>query len=194
IFCTPINTATMIFRTMDAIPRSFSPADRNPIECLLLPIAAIIESTTDYKLSTKLKSATVGDIYELQATGFFLTPIPTNRLPRSLKVVARKLHTALNRATCHLHPFFRACLERTSLSLYSQDDRPQIQALLNFASFRRGLQIQQSDPDFAANKGRTRSFRQMIMETTERRVLSTQGITTSSWNAFWALLLNATQR
>jgi hypothetical protein len=191
----PINTATMIFRTMDAIPRTFLPADRNPIECLLLPIPAIIESTTDrYKLAKKLKSATVGDLFELQTSGFFLSPIAVSRLPHHFTFVARRFHQALARANCLLHPFFRACLERTTLSLYSQDDRPHIQPLLNFASFRNGLFIQPNDDNFAYSQGRTRRFRHMVLEATERRLPTTHAIAASSWKAFWALFLHHTQR
>ncbi|CEP09590.1 hypothetical protein [Parasitella parasitica] len=137
-----ITPVTMIFRTMDAISRTFLPADRNPIGCLLLTIPAIIESTTSrYKLAKKLNSATIGDIFELQASGFSPSPIPSSRLPSHLAFAAR--HQDLT----------RACLERTALSLYSQDDRPHIQAMLNFASFLKGLHIQPSDDNFAYSQG-----------------------------------------
>ncbi|KAI8647064.1 hypothetical protein BD408DRAFT_399069 [Parasitella parasitica] len=120
----PINTVTMILRTMNAIPRRFLPADRNPIECLLLPIPAIIKSTTlRYKLAKKPKSATVGDIFELQT-------------------------------------------------------------MLNFASFRKGLHIQPSHDNFAYSQGRTLNFRHMFLEATERRLPATQAIAASSWKAF----------
>ena len=189
------NTTTMIFRTIDAIPRTFLPVDRNPIECLLLLIPAIIASASPgHKLSPRLKTATVGDIYELQGSGFYLTPIPGDRLPSHLKVVTRRFHLAVTRDHLHLQPFFRACLDRTSLSLYSQADRPHIQASLNFASFRRGLQIQPSDANFAYPQGRTRNFRQMILTATERMLPRTQSIAASAWKAFWALFLNHTQR
>ncbi|CEP10963.1 hypothetical protein [Parasitella parasitica] len=190
-----ITTVTMIFRAMDAIPRTFLPADRNPIECLLLPIPAIIQSTTSpYKLAKKLKSVTAGDIFELQASGFFLSPIPSNRLPNHLTFVAHRFRQALTRVDCLLRPFFRACLERTALSLYSQDDRPHIQAMLNLSSFHKDLHIQPSDDNFAYSQGRTRSFRQMVLEATERRLPATQAIAASSWKAFWALFLDHTLR
>ncbi|CEP19709.1 hypothetical protein [Parasitella parasitica] len=191
---TPISTITMIFRTMDAIPRDFSHGTRNPIECLLLPIPAIIASTSSYKLSTKLKSAVVGDIFELQATGFFLTPIPADRLPRLIKFVAQKFHNALARADCLLHPFFRVCLDPSPIDLYNQDDRPEIQAALNFASFRKGLHIKSTDPPFLELHGRTKAFRQMVVDSTTRKLPKTEAISSSSWLQFWALFLNHSQR
>ncbi|OAC97549.1 hypothetical protein MUCCIDRAFT_168366 [Mucor lusitanicus CBS 277.49] len=122
----PASTTTMIFRTMDVIPRTFLPVDRNPIECLLLPIPSIIASTSPgKKLSPKLKTAT---------------------------------------------------------------------ALLNFASFRKGLHIQHNDENFAHPKGRTRSFRQMVLAASARVLPRPSSIAASSWNAFWALFLNYTQR
>jgi hypothetical protein len=191
----PASTSTMIFRTMDAIPRTFLPVDRNPIECLLLPIPAIIASASrGKKLSPSLKTVTVGEIFELQGNGFFLTPIPGDRLPRHLKHVTHRFHFAVTRDHLLLQPFFRACLDRTSLSLYSQDDRPHIQALLNFASFRKGLHIQHNDENFAHPKGRTRSFRQMVLAASARVLPRPSSIAASSWNAFWALFLNYTQR
>ncbi|KAI8647066.1 hypothetical protein BD408DRAFT_194755, partial [Parasitella parasitica] len=137
----PINTVTMILRTMNAIPRRFLPADRNPIECLLLPIPAIIKSTTlRYKLAKKPKSATVGDIFELQVFGFFLSPIPGNRrLPSHLTFVARRFHQALTRTDCLFHPLL-PCLvwNAQRLASIAKMTAPHIQTMLNFASFRKG--------------------------------------------------------
>lgn len=77
----PTTTATMLFRTMYSIPREFSPMYRNPIECLLLPIPAVIATTKNHKLSPKLKDQTINTLFELQAVGLYLTPIPIHRLP-----------------------------------------------------------------------------------------------------------------
>ncbi|CEP18885.1 hypothetical protein [Parasitella parasitica] len=148
----PLNIATMIFRTMDTISCTILPADRNPIECLLLPIPVIIESSPEYKLSSRLKSTTVGDIFELQASGLILTPISGNQLLR---------------------------LESFLLLLYNQDDRPQIQAVLSFASFHKENEELPTDG---------------ILQATERRLPRPQRITAASWNAFWTLLFNHTQR
>ena len=191
----PATTTTMIFRAMDAIPRTFLPIDRNPIECLLLPFPAIIASASHgYNLSPRLKTVTVGDIFELQGPGFFLTAIPGNRLPSDIRVVTHRFHFAVIRDRFIFQPFFRACLDPTPLNLFSQDDHPHIQALLNFASFRRGLHIQPTDPNFTYPQGRTRSFRQMVLKATERTLPSLPNIAASSWNAFWALFLNHTHR
>ena len=190
----PTTTATMLFRTMDSIPRDFSPLYRNPIECLLLPIPAVIATTTNYKLSPKLKDQTINTLFELQAVGLYLTPIPINRLPRELHIVTRRFYNALATANCIFYPFFRACLEASPLHLYNPEDLPQIQAMLQFASFRKGLHIQHHDDDFAESKYRTRNFRKMVIQATTRRLPATQVTSTTFWNQFWALFLNHSQR
>ncbi|OBZ84480.1 hypothetical protein A0J61_07464, partial [Choanephora cucurbitarum] len=78
---TSLTTVSLVCRTMDVIPRRQFTYIPNPLECLVLPLRAVVIPSSTFRLSPILHDALVSDLYRYHPLGHYLTPIPREELP-----------------------------------------------------------------------------------------------------------------
>lgn len=187
-----LTSVDMFLRSMDSIPRRFQLSEPNPVECLLLPLPAILSSSYppgNFKLSKKLRQVSVEMVFNYHPSTHFLTRKDPNDISPNLKIVTKKLFTAIDRNSALLEPFFQKCLVPSSLNLFTNSSRTHIQHNhLNFRSFKTHLQLDTSlDPDDESTS--TKAFRLAIKQ---QHYSST--ISAFYWKKFWRLSLLYVQR
>ncbi|KAG1474298.1 hypothetical protein G6F56_000435 [Rhizopus delemar] len=155
----------MFLRSIDSIPRRFQLSEPNPLECLLLPLPAILSSSnppSNFKLFKKLRQVSVEIAFNYHPSTHFLTRKDPNDISPNSKIVTKKLFIAIDRNSALLEPFFQKCLVPSSLNLFTNFSRTYIQYNhLNFRSFKTHLQLDTSmDSDDESTS--TKAFRLTI--------------------------------
>jgi hypothetical protein len=158
---TRIDTMAMILKTMDSIPKKpISDTIANPLECLNLPLPAILPPPVKhgFKLAQRLTGVKVSDIFDYHPEGHYLNWKPFFELEQPLRIGARALTTALFVNATHLHHFFEKCLHHTQLSWLNPDDRNTIRSQqLQFKSFKSQLVL-------SAKSNSSKAFRQAFTQ------------------------------
>ncbi|KAI9252081.1 hypothetical protein BY458DRAFT_582703 [Sporodiniella umbellata] len=139
LFC-PLTSVQMILRAVDLMPRSFHNSEPNPLECLMLPLPAILGSRKigPFKLSTKLRNAQVSELFRYHPDGHFLSRKPLTDVSTPLRLVANKFFRAMDRNHVAIQDFFYNCFFQTASSLSNPDHCMHIRTQqLGFLSFKK---------------------------------------------------------
>lgn len=186
-----LSTADMLIRSMDAIPRRFSLSEPNPIECLLLPLPAVLYNPTSssFKLPQKLKTVKVEELYQYHPEGHYLSQKSIAEVTPSLRIVTRKLHKAIERQLIRIEDFFYECFFQTTLTLSSPVHLAHIRSnQLNFRSFKSQLDlgVPIDTEDLCTT---TKQFRMAVQSN-----FAPSRIKSTLWQRFWKLALTFVQR
>ncbi|KAI9251550.1 hypothetical protein BY458DRAFT_562408 [Sporodiniella umbellata] len=126
------------------MPRSFHKSGTNPLECLLLPLPAILGSRKigPFKLSTKLRNAQVSELFRYRPDGHFLSKKPLTEVSTPLRLVANKLFRAMDRNHVAIQDFFYSSFFQTASSLSNPDHCMHIRTQqLSSLSFKKALKL-----------------------------------------------------
>ncbi|KAG1468931.1 hypothetical protein G6F56_003553 [Rhizopus delemar] len=186
-----LSTADMLIRSMDAIPRRFSLSEPNPIECLLLPLPAVLYNPTSssFKLPQKLKTVKVEELHQYHPEGHYLSQKSIAEVTPSLRIVTRKLHKAIERQLIRIEDFFYECFFQTTLTLSSPVHLAHIRSnQLNFRSFKSQLDlgVPIDTEDLCTT---TKQFRMAVQSN-----FAPSRIKSTLWQRFWKLALTFVQR
>ena len=72
---TSLTAVSLVCRTMDIISRCQFTYIPKPLECLVLPLRAVVIPSATFRLSPILRDALVSDLYHYHPLGHYLTPI-----------------------------------------------------------------------------------------------------------------------
>ncbi|KAI8385633.1 hypothetical protein BD560DRAFT_431042 [Blakeslea trispora] len=89
-------TASLICRMMDIVPRRQFIYTPVPLECLILPLWAVVIPSATFRLSPILRDALVSDLYDYHPLGHYLTPLPRQEIPVPIRTVNSGLRRAFH--------------------------------------------------------------------------------------------------
>ncbi|KAI9279393.1 hypothetical protein BY458DRAFT_488036 [Sporodiniella umbellata] len=181
----------MILRAVDSMPRSFHNSEPNPLECLLLPLPAILGSRKigPFKLSTKLRNAQVSELFRYHPDGHFLSRKPLTDVSTPLRIVANKLFRAMDRNHVAIQDFFYNCFFQTASSLSNPDHCTHIRTQqLGFLSFKKTLKLA-GPVDLDDPVWKVKEFRKAYSQTPP-----VSKVKPPQWLPFWKLALTYIQR
>jgi endonuclease/exonuclease/phosphatase family metal-dependent hydrolase len=187
---TRISSVDVLFRCIDAIPRTYDSVSIDHSTGLTLPLHAVLYKRTPspFLVPSKMKEMTVADVFTYNVDRrFFHWKDSQDPTLRHWKYAPRKLFHGLQTGDLQLQPFFQSLCQPMDSSGPTVDPLPPV----SFSPFVKQLEIFQGVD--IVSKISTKTFRQACVSATVAPA-HLSSITMIHWQWFWRLALTMVQR
>ncbi|KAG1391439.1 hypothetical protein G6F60_012567 [Rhizopus arrhizus] len=176
---------SLLFKSMDLLPKNYRDVVVNPETCVRLPVASIYTNTDGLTISRSINRLLAGISYTIDPISHVLRPKALTELSQH-PILAKRILTLVHNGTIVLHPFFvRAFIPDRFSHLASPPFIPVQHQDVDATPFLESLPLQQEGPKRALS---TKLYRHSCTFS-KKPIKLPNNLLPVKWSAFWSFPL-----